>query len=220
MLDVQAICKSYDGRQVLAPVSFQVEAGEGLGIVGPNGSGKSTLLRLLARVQPPDSGRVMFQGRDLLRDRKFLRRRLGYVPQDNQLFEELTVEQQLKLWQAACGIGGPLPEEAVERMGLAPLLRSPIRHLSGGTCRRVSIAMALLAQPEVLVMDEATAGLDRDYAQALMDWVEAFSRRGGYLIWCTHRPEELERLCGRCLRLEEGRARWGGIAPGDSGEIM
>ena len=208
MLEVRGICKSYGGRQVLSPVSFQMEAGEGLGVAGPNGSGKSTLLTLLAQVRSPDGGEILFQGRSILGKRKFLRRRLGYVPQTNQLFAELTVGQQLRLWQAACGLDGPLPEEPVERMGLGPLLSRPIRQLSDGTCRRVSIAMAQLTRPEILVMDEATSGLDQTYVRELLDWIEAFTRRGGYLVWCTHRPSELEKLCSRCLCLEEGRAWW------------
>lgn len=210
MLEIQDVHKSYGGRQVLAPVSLCLEAGEGLGVVGPNGSGKSTLLRLIAQVERPDGGRVLFQGRDVLGDRRFLRRQLGYVPQSDQLSPELTVGQQLKLWQAACDLPGPLPGEVSGLMGLEPMLRTPISRLSGGMRQRVSIAMALLQQPEILVMDEATVGLDRHYGQALLAWLEEFVRRGGSLIWCTHRPGELRQLCGRCLRLEEGQARWGG----------
>ncbi len=210
MLEIQGIHKSYGKRQVLAPVSFCVEEGEGLGVVGPNGSGKSTLLRLLAQVQRPDGGRILFQGKDVLGDRKFLRRKLGYVPQRDSLCADLTVGQQLKLWQAACGLPGGLPKQTAELMGVTSLLRSPISQLSGGMRQRVSIAMALLQQPQILVMDEATVGLDERYVQALMAWLEDFLSRGGSLVWCTHRREELERLCGRCLRLKEGRAQWGG----------
>ena len=215
MLDVQGLSKSYGGRQVLSPVSFQLEAGECLGVVGPNGSGKSTLLRLLAQVQRPDAGDVRLDGRSILGDRRFLRLHLGYVPQDSQLAGELTAGQQLRLWQAACGLRGPLPADVLSDMGLEPLLRCRIRTLSGGMRQRLSIAMALLPHPDILVMDEATTGLDEAYRQVLLDRLEQFSRDGGRLIWCTHRPEELERLCSRCLRLEEGRPRWGGPEPGD-----
>ncbi len=209
MMEVQGLHKSYGGRQVLAPVSFSLAAGEGLGIVGPNGSGKSTLLRLVAQVQRPDGGRILFQGRDVMGDRQFLRRQLGYVPQGDQLAGDLTVKQQLKLWQAACGIPGGLDEAVMEQMGVTSMLPKPIAQLSGGMRQRVSIAMALLQRPQILVMDEATVGLDERYGQALLDWLERFMGQGGRLIWCTHRVRELERLCGRCLRLEDGQARWG-----------
>ena len=209
MLEIQGICKSYQGRQVLAPVSFTLEAGECLGLAGANGSGKSTLLRVLAQIQPPDGGRVLFRGRDTAGDRTFLRRRQGCVPQEECLAEELTVRQQLRLWQAACGLSGPLPEEIVRLCGLEDLMKSPLRSLSGGTRRRVSIAMALLPRPEILLMDEATVGLDEGFRVSLLSWMEAYLQNGGRAIWCTHRAEELERLCRRCMRLEDGKARWG-----------
>lgn len=216
MLEVENIRKSYGGRQVLQPVSFQVAEGEALGVAGPNGSGKSTLLSLLAQVQRPDGGQLRFGGRSVLGDRRFLRRQLGYVPQRQTLATELTVRQQLRLWQAACGRSGPLPEGLLEGLGLAELLGRPIAQLSGGTRQRVSIAMALLTGPSLLVMDEATAGLDDVYVQRLLGWMEDFLRRGGVLIWCTHRPEEFRRLCRRLLRLEEGLARWDGAGPAGS----
>ena len=205
MLEVRQLCKSYGGRQVLAPVSFLLPPGQCLGLAGSNGSGKSTLLRLVAQIQRPDSGGVLFEGRSVMGDRQFLRRRLGYVPQSAELARELSVAGQLKLWQRACGLTGPLPEDILELLGLRDLLRRPIRALSGGMAQRVSIAMALLPRPDILLMDEATAGLDQGYVPRLLDWLEGFVAGGGSLIWCSHHPAELERLCGAVLRLEEGR---------------
>lgn len=201
MLEIRNLCKSYHGRQALSPVSFFLPAGQCLGITGENGSGKSTLLRLLAQIEPPDSGDVLFQGRSVLGDRKFLRSRLGYVPQSVDLMEDLTVRSQLKLWQSACGISDPLPSDIDELLGLTPMMSTPIRTLSGGMQRRVSIAMALLNCPDILIMDESTTGLDREYCLRLLDWLEAFLARGGRLIWCSHQKQELDRLCGSCIRL-------------------
>lgn len=206
MLEVRGLCKSYGARQVLAPVSFVLPPGQCLGLAGSNGSGKSTLLRLLAQVQRPDSGDVLYQGKSVLGDRQFLRRTLGYAPQSAELVPELTVERQLRLWQGACGLSGPLPGEVLELLGLEALLRRPVRALSGGMAQRVNIALALLARPRVLLMDEATAGLDQDYVPRLLDYLESFLAAGGSLIWCSHHPQELERLCGAVLRLENGRA--------------
>ena len=101
MLEVRELCKSYGGRQVLAPVSFVLPPGRCLGLAGSNGSGKSTLLRLLAQVQRPDGGDVLYRGRSVLGDRQFLRRTLGYAPQSAELAAGLTVAGQLKLWQRA-----------------------------------------------------------------------------------------------------------------------
>lgn len=205
MLEVRGLCKSYGGRQVLSPVSFLLPPGQCLGLAGSNGSGKSTLLRLMAQIERADSGDILLGGRSVLGDRQFLRRRLGYAPQSAELAQELTVGQQLTLWQRACGLTGPLPGDILELLGLEPLLRRPIRALSGGMAQRVSIAMALLPGPEILLMDEATAGLDRDYVPRLLDWLEEFVAGGGSLVWCSHHQAELDRLCGAVLRLEEGR---------------
>ena len=206
MLEVRQLCKSYGGRQVLAPASFVLPPGQCLGLSGSNGSGKSPLLRLLAQIQRPDSGDVLFQGRSVLGDRHFLRQELGYVPQSAELARELTVEQQLDLWRRACDLTGPTPPEVLELLGLEPLQKKPIRALSGGMAQRVSIALALLARPQVLLMDESTAGLDRDYVPRLLDWLEGvYLPGGGSVIWCSHHPAELERLCGAVLRLEDGK---------------
>lgn len=205
MLEVRQLCKSYDGRQVLAPISFVLPPGQCLGLAGSNGSGKSTLLQLLAQIQQPDSGEIRFQGRSVLGDRRFLRRQLGYVPQSAELARELTVQQQLVLWQRACDLTGPLPWDILELLGLESLLRKRVRALSGGMAQRVSIALALMARPQVLLMDEATAGLDQSYVPQLLDWLEDYVAGGGRLVWCSHHPAELERLCGAVLRLEDGR---------------
>ena len=204
MLEVRGLCKSYGGRQVLAPISFVLPPGQCLGLAGSNGSGKSTLLRLLAQVQPPDSGDVLYQGRSVLGDRQFLRRTLGYAPQSPELVPELSVKQQLTLWQSACGLTGPLPGDILDLLGLEPLLRRPVRALSGGMAQRVSIALALLSRPKILLMDESTAGLDRDYVPRLLDWLEDYVSQGGSLIWCSHHTSELDRLCGAVLTLENG----------------
>lgn len=206
MLEIRQLCKSYGGRQVLCPVSFVLPPGQCLGLAGPNGSGKSTLLRLIAQIEKPDGGDVLYEGRSVLGDRKFLRTALGYVPQSAELTRELTVKQQLRLWQAACGLTGPLPGDILDLLGLEPLLKAPIRTLSGGMAQRVSIAMALLSQPRVLLMDEAASGLDGGYVPRLLDWLESTCLPGGgSLIWCSHHPEELSRLCGAVMTLENGR---------------
>lgn len=205
MLEVRGLCKSYGGRQVLCPVSFVLPPGQCLGLAGHNGSGKSTLLRLIAQIEKLDGGDVLYEGRSVLGNRQFSRKMLGYVPQSAELARELTVKQQLRLWQAACGLSGPLPGDILDLLGLEPLMKSPIRTLSGGMAQRVSIAMALLSRPRVLLMDEAASGLDGGYVPKLLDWLEStYLPGGGSLIWCSHHPEELERLCGAVLTLENG----------------
>ena len=205
MLEIDGLCKSYHGRMVLEPVRFFLPEGQCLGITGDNGSGKSTLLRLLAQVEQPDGGDVRFRGRSILGDRKFLRSSVGYVPQHTDLMQDLTVERQLQLWQSACGQKQPLSEELSTLLGIEPMRKKKIRTLSGGMQRRVSIAMALMTDPLILIMDEATVGLDRDYRMGLLSWLEGYLARGGRLIWCSHDPEELDRLCGDRIRIRDGK---------------
>ena len=205
MLEVDGICKSYSGHRVLEPIRFCLPAGCCIGVTGENGSGKSTLLRLLAQVERCDRGDIRYRGASVLGDREFLRRSLGYVPQGHELMEELTVASQLKLWQSACGLRGPIPEEIAALLDLEPLMKKRIATLSGGMKRRVSIAMALMTDPEILIMDEATTGLDREYCRRLMAWLESYLARGGRVIWCSHHEEELARLCGSRIRISGGR---------------
>jgi len=203
MFIARDITKAYHGRTVLEGVSFALPAGHCLGVTGKNGSGKSTLLRILAQVDAPDRGDILYGGRSILGDKRFLRRRLGYVPQNCDLLPDLTARQQLELWQAACGCRGPLPGPVAELLAFRELERVKIGEMSGGMQRRVSIAMALSTSPEILVMDEATAGLDSRFREGLLSWLEDYLRGGGRLIWCSHLAEENARLCGTVLPLGE-----------------
>ena len=201
MLEICQLSKSYRGRQVLTPVSFCVPAGRCLGITGENGSGKSTLLRLVAQVEKPDGGDIRFDGRSILGDRRFLRKYVGYVPQNSDLMPDITAGEQLRLWRSACGSTGQIPEWLMELMDLQPLMNKRTQELSGGMQRRVSIAMALMNEPQILIMDEATTGLDQVYTARLLDYLEAFLAQGGRMLWCSHHPAELRRLCGSYIQI-------------------
>ncbi len=209
MLEIRGLTKRYGGAAVLEPVSFQLSPGECLGITGPNGSGKSTLLAMVAQAVRPDGGEVLYEGRNVRGDRKFLRRTLGYVPQGNQLSPDLTVAQECALWLSACGLAGKVPPPLAERFSLAGLMGKRVSALSGGMAKRVSICLALAPGPRVLVLDEATDGLDGGYREALLTYVEAFLEQGGAALWCSHRVEELERMCTRCMTISQGKASWG-----------
>ena len=205
MLHVDGLCKSYGGTKILEPVSFYLPAGFCLGITGANGAGKSTLLRLIAQQEKPDTGTIRLDGVPVLGERSFMRSQVGYVPQHNDLMEDLTVRQQLKLWQSACGLRGPLPRDILALLDVDTLLRKKIRTLSGGMQRRVSITMALLNRPKILILDEATAGLDRDYRARFLAYLEQYLLSGGRILFCSHDPEELSQLCGSYLHLQNGR---------------
>ena len=201
MFIVRDITKAYHGRPVLEDVSFALPAGHCLGVTGENGAGKSTLLRILAQVDVPDRGDILFRGRSVLGDKQFLRKSMGYVPQTCDLLPDLTARQQLQLWQAACGCRGPLPGDVAELLDFPELEKVKIGEMSGGMRRRVSIALALSTGPRILVMDEATAGLDSRFREGLLVWLEDYLKQGGRIIWCSHLAEENARLCGTVLPL-------------------
>ena len=203
MFQADKLTKTYSSRTVLRQVSFCLPRGACLGVVGENGSGKSTLLSILAQTTRPDTGTITYQGRSVLGDREFLRTKLGYVPQSSDLIPSLTARQQLALWRSACGSREPLPRGAEEMLGLSELLPLRIAEMSGGMRQRVSIAMALSSSPEILIMDEATTGLDDGCRDALLNWLESYLRRGGRMIWCSHHPEEIQRLCGSVIDLSQ-----------------
>lgn len=205
MLQIDGLCKSYGGRQVLAPVSFFLPQGSCIGITGGNGAGKSTLLRLIAQTEKPDGGNILYRGKSVLRDSAFLRQELGYVPQEPGLMEDMTVGQQLKLWYSACGLGGPLPKDILCLLDVDQLLKSRIATLSGGMRQRVSITMALLNRPSVLLLDEACSGLDEHYRKIFLSFLEEFLTDGGRIVLCTHDKDELRQLCGSTLHLRDGQ---------------
>ena len=201
MFLARELTKAHYRRNVLEQVSFALPAGHCLGVEGDNGSGKSTLLSILAQVNTPDSGDILYQGRSVMGDRNFLRSHLGYVPQSCDLLPDLTARQQLKLWQAACGFRESLPGDVAEMLRFRELEQVKIGEMSGGMQRRVNIALALSTSPEILIMDEATAGLDASFRENLLAWLEDYMKKGGRIVWCSHLAQENRRLCGTVLTL-------------------
>ena len=198
------IFKAYRGAAVLKGASVSLEPGERVALAGKNGSGKSTLMRVIAQRLRPDSGSVELDGRSVARDREFLRKRLGYIPQECELAEFLTVKQQLELWRAAVGAEYP---EADELLGLGELMKKRISELSGGQRKRVSIALAIQSRPDYLVADEAFASLDAEYRERFAAWMRSRCEDGMAVLWCTHDAQELRRMCGRAVLLDGGVTR-------------
>jgi ABC-2 type transport system ATP-binding protein len=209
----------------LSDVSVNIREGEIYGIAGLNGAGKSTLLSVLSGVVRPDGGAVLYRGADIRAKGRALR--IGYVPQEISLFPDLTVYDNLKFWASVRA--RPSKSRIVEAAGAAGLsgaLKRRVSALSGGMKRRVNIASALVARPDVLVMDEPTAGLDvknrRDIIKFIMDLIGAQRRAGASgggaaltVVYTSHQAGELEYVSDRILLLHRGRALFEG-APQDA----
>lgn len=201
MIKVTDICKSYGKRKILDHVSFQAGCGEQIAIIGNNGCGKSTLMQILAGVSKPDSGQVAYFGHDAIRDRKLFTKYCGYVPQENPLMEELSVQDNISLWTGKSG----KPEDKLIRMfELDSILKMPVEKLSGGMKRRVSIACAIAKWPPVILMDEPTSSLDIFYRGSIHKWMEEFRRMNGILVIATHDEEEM-RTSSSCLMMKGGQ---------------
>jgi ABC-2 type transport system ATP-binding protein len=199
----------YGSRLALSNVNFEVKAGEIFGLLGPNGGGKSTLFRILSTMMVPTGGRAEVAGNDVARDPAAVRRSIGVVFQTQSLDKALTVAENLRAQGHLHGLSGPKlrdrMQQVMERLGLADRCNDIVETLSGGLKRRVEIAKGLLHRPVVLLMDEASTGLDPGARRELWQYVEELrSREGVTILLTTHILDEADR-CDRLALLHQGR---------------
>jgi ABC-2 type transport system ATP-binding protein len=194
-LAVRSLTKRFGNRVALGDISFELVPGEIVGIVGPNGAGKTTLLSILAGVLAPDAGELASFGRDA-----------GWVPQQTALYRKLSVAENLRLFARLERLDDP--EAAVARMleqtGLADRAGEEVGRLSSGNQQRVNIAIGLLAEPVVLLLDEPSASLDPRQRERLWEFIAALADRGTTVVFSTHNVSELERYATRVLLLADG----------------
>jgi ABC-2 type transport system ATP-binding protein len=216
VLACREVSKRYGRTQALDAVSLVVAPGEMVALLGPNGAGKSTLLQLLTGLFVADSGTVEVLGADMRREPVRALAQLGVVFQQPALDLNLSVRASLRLHADLHGlpssVSRPRMEALLERFGLAELAGQPARELSGGNRRKVELVRALLHEPRLLLMDEATVGLDpASRAQLLDEVLRARVERGLGVLWATHLVDEAERA-QRVAVLHKGRVLWDGSA--------
>ena len=209
MILAENLSHQYGSRQALSNVNFEVKAGEIFGLLGPNGGGKSTLFRILSTMMAPTGGRAEVAGHDVARDPAAVRRSIGVVFQTQSLDKALTVAENLRAQGHLHGLSGPQlgdrMQQVMERLGLADRRNDIVETLSGGLKRRVEIAKGLLHRPVVLLMDEASTGLDPGARRELWQYVDELrSREGVTILLTTHILDEADR-CDRLALLHEGR---------------
>ena len=190
-------------------VSFEVRSGETVGLLGPNGAGKTTTLSMMSGISKPDGGSVSFLGQRVHQDANALKKRVGLVPQDLALYEELSAWANLELFGGLYGLSGAAlatrAVEALDLVGLANRRRDRVKEFSGGMKRRLNIAAALLHDPELILLDEPTVGVDPQSRNAIFENLEELKRRGKTLVYTTHYMEEAERLCDRIVIIDHGK---------------
>ena len=208
MILAENLSHQYGSRLALSNVSFEVKAGEIFGLLGPNGGGKSTLFRILSTMMVPTGGRAAVAGHDVAREPAAVRRSIGVVFQTQSLDKALTVAENLRGQGHLHGLSGARlrdrMEQVIERLGLADRRNDMVETLSGGLKRRVEIAKGLLHRPVVLLMDEASTGLDPGARRDLWQYVEELrSREGVTILLTTHILDEADR-CDRLALLHQG----------------
>jgi ABC-2 type transport system ATP-binding protein len=209
MLQVDRLSKRYGDRVAVNAISFSIAKGETVGLLGPNGAGKTTAIAMISGISKPDGGEVSLGGVSLARDANALKRRVGLVPQDLALYEELSAWANLQLFGGLYGLGAAelqsRAKAALALVGLADRSTDRVKTFSGGMKRRLNIAGALLHEPDLLLLDEPTVGVDPQSRNAIFDNLEELKRRGKTLLYTTHYMEEAERLCDRVLILDHGQ---------------
>jgi ABC-2 type transport system ATP-binding protein len=203
------VSKSYRSGQVRAldGVSFDIAQGEFFGLLGPNGAGKTSLISILAGLAQASGGQVTVLGHDVVRDYAQTRRALGIVPQELVFDPFFNVRELLRIQSGYFGVhhNDDWIDELLENLGLTDKADVNMRQLSGGMKRRVLVAQALVHRPQVIVLDEPTAGVDVELRQTLWQFIARLNREGSTVLLTTHYLEEAEALCQRIAMLKSGR---------------
>lgn len=209
MLQVQNLAKTYGEIRAVDGVSFTVDAGRIFGLLGPNGAGKTTTIAMIAGLVPPAAGSVRVDGLDLKTRPAEVKRRLGVVPQEIALYEDLTARENLDFWGGIYGLRGKAlaarRDELLTLVGLADRAREPVRNFSGGMKRRLNLALGLVHKPKLILLDEPTVGIDPQARINVLDVVRGLTRDGAAVLYTTHYLEEAEGLCDELAIMDHGK---------------
>jgi ABC-2 type transport system ATP-binding protein len=208
MIEVSNLTKRYAGRTAVAAISFTVARGEIVGLLGPNGAGKSTTMRILSSFMPATSGTVRVAGFDVFYDSVEVRRRIGFMPENNPLYPEMRVREYLKFRARLKGLGWKKSRARVttvmEQCGLTDVNRRIIGQLSKGYKQRVGLADALVHEPDLIILDEPTIGLDPNQIRSVRQLIKSLAEKHTVLI-STHILPEAEMMCSRMLIMYGGK---------------
>jgi lipooligosaccharide transport system ATP-binding protein len=209
LIHARGLTKRFGEFTAVDGIDFDVQPGEAFGFLGPNGAGKSSTMRMIGCVSPPSGGTLRILGRDPVKDGSRIRARLGVVPQEDTLDLELTVHENLYVYGRYFGLSRPEVRERIadllEFVQLSERADSKVQSLSGGMKRRLTIARALVNEPELVLLDEPTTGLDPQARHLVWERLFRLKQRGATLILTTHYMDEAEQLCDRLVIMNNGR---------------
>lgn len=220
MLDTDKLTKKFKDTVAVDNVTISLRQGESVGLLGPNGAGKSTAIAMISTLMKPSSGDVRLHGKSVLKNKGAMRAVLGVVPQKIALYEELSAYENLKFFGRIYGLTGKKLEERIqyvlELVGLADRQKELVKNYSGGMQRRVNLAAAMMHEPEVLIMDEPTVGIDPQSRNHLLETIRKLNREQGMtVLYTSHYMEEVEKLCDRVYIMDHGKV----IASGTKEEL-
>lgn len=208
MLQVIGLKKSFGGKPVVKGVSFSVDKGEAFGLLGPNGAGKSTTISMICGLLKIDGGDVRVNGLSIKKDPMAVKRKIGIVPQDIALYPTMTAKENLVFWGKMYGLKGREAKAKADRVladvGLSDRANDKIETFSGGMKRRINIGAALMHDPELLIMDEPTVGIDPQSRNHILETVKRLNEQGMTVIYTSHYMEEVEFLCERIAIIDHG----------------
>jgi ABC-2 type transport system ATP-binding protein len=206
-LEINHLHKSFAGAKAVDDLSLSIEPGEIFGLLGPNGAGKSTTINMISGVARIDSGTVRIFGHDAERDYRLTRRLVGVMHQELVTDHFFTIDRALKIHAGYYGVRGDNAwrELLIERLGLGPHLHKSMMKLSGGLKRRFMVAKALIHKPQLLILDEPTAGVDVELRRALWQFVQEMNQAGTTVLLTTHYLEEAEQMCNRIAIMSGGK---------------
>jgi ABC-2 type transport system ATP-binding protein len=209
MLQVTGLSKSFGARRAVDAVSFRVEAGQTLGLIGPNGAGKSTTVGMICGLLKADLGEVLLDGQPLDHGANSAKRKIGLVPQELAIYEDLSARENLRLFGALYGLKGVVLkarcDDVLQLVNLTERAADKPATFSGGMKRRLNIAAALLHDPQLLILDEPTVGVDPQSRNAIFATLAELQREGRSLIYTSHYMEEVERLADHIVVIDHGK---------------
>jgi ABC-2 type transport system ATP-binding protein len=203
-IEVNSISKSYGEQKALNEISFKIEKGEIVGFLGPNGAGKSTLMKILTTYLLADSGSALVNGHDVMTKTKEVQRSIGYLPEHNPLYLDLYVREYLAFNADVYNVPKTRIEEVIQLTGLTPESHKKISQLSKGYRQRVGLANALLHDPEVLILDEPTTGLDPNQLMEIRNVIKNAGKNKTVFL-STHIMQEVEAICDRVIIIDKGQ---------------
>jgi len=219
MLSIHDLKKSYHRKQVVGGISLEVGRGEAFGLLGPNGAGKSTTISMICGLLPYDEGDIQIDGLSVKDKPKAVKQKVGIVPQDIALYPTMSALDNLVFWGRMYGLkGSKVKERAFEVLqivGLEDKVKDKIETFSGGMKRRINIGAALMHEPELLIMDEPTVGIDPQSRNHILETVKKLNKAGMTVIYTSHYMEEVEFLCERIAIMDHGKV----IASGSKTEL-